>query len=308
MKNYLSLHLQGKQLLKYWIPTYILFVVFIAVYAIYTYKLSESFTGIGSGLLVLLAALSFIVVVYIFYYYVIKLTTDGMEYKEDHLESHYTFSNFLATLLGGLLLSVVTLGIYFPWFIQHLYSFFIDGSSYRGNRFTFKADGLTLFGILTLLVIIPSIAITLIITGFYGPESLMESIVSNSYSLISLPILYTLVIKWMVDGEFNGYKIKLNAKVFPMIGYLFMHLILAIITVGIYFPMFYLRIYKYTLQHVGCTNDAGESITLDYDIEPASDFLFMWGQLLLVIVTVGFYTPWAYSKVMKRILGKTSLA
>ena len=307
MKTYLSFHLNGKQLFPYWISTYLLGIVLVVIYVLRSKAILSGDMSFGTSLMLLLSFLLLVGVVYIYYYYVIKYTTDGIEYQGERLVTSYTISQFLGILVVGLLLSIVTLGIYLPWFIQRLYTFFIEGSSYKGTSYRFDGDGLTLFGILTLLLVLPIIALSMISVALFGIGSAEEGMLANIYQLIALAPLYTLLLRWMVNGSYNGYRISLDVKLFNMMGFIFLHLLFTVLTLGIYFPLFYLNIYKYVMAHVACVNEAGERVALDYDMDKGGDFLFIWGQLLLTIVTVGVYLPWAYAKVMGRIISKTSI-
>ena len=44
-----------------------------------------------------------------------------------------------------------------------------------------------------------------------------------------------------------------------------------------------------------------------YELESSKDFFFIWGQSLLILVTLGIYFPWAVSKIGSRVLEKTYL-
>lgn len=307
MKNYLSFHLNGKLLFPYWISTYLLGVVLVIIYSLRSKAILNGDVSFGTSLMLVLTFLLLLGVVYVFYYYVIRFTTESIEYEEERLATSYTTSQFLGTLILGIFLSIVTLGIYLPWFIQRLYVFFIEGASYKGIRYKFDGDGLTLFGILTLLVVLPIIALSFISAIVFGVQSKEEAILANVYQLIILAPLYTLLFKWMVNGSYNGYIISLKVKFFNFMGFIFLHLLLTVLTVGIYFPLFYLNIYKYVMSHVSCENAAGDKVRLDYDIEHGRDFLYMWGQILLTLITAGIYLPWAYAKIMRRIFTKTSI-
>lgn len=307
MKNYLSFHLNGKQLFPYWISTYLLGVVLVVIYSLRSKAILNGDVSFGTSLMLVLTFLLLIGVIYVFYYYVIRFTTESIEYEEERLATSYSISQFLGMLIFGIFLSIITLGIYLPWFIQRLYVFFIEGASYKGVGYKFDGDGLTLFGILTLMVVLPIITLSIICATLFGVGSSEEAILVNIYQLIILAPLYTLLFKWMVNGSYNGYIISLKVKFFSFMGFIFLHLLLTVLTIGIYFPLFYLKIYKYVLSHVSCENAAGDKVRLDYDIEHGRDFLFIWGQLLLTIVTLGIYLPWAYTEIMRRIFTKTSI-
>jgi Predicted membrane protein len=307
MKNYLSFHLNGKQLFPYWISTYLLGIVLVVIYILRSKAIFNGDNSFETSVMLVLTFLLLVGVIYVYYYYVLKFTTDSIEYKEERLATSYTITQFLGTFIFGMFLSIITLGIYLPWFAQRLMVFFIEGSSYKGISYKFDGDGLTLFGIITLLLVVPIIALSIITAAFFGVGSSEEALLANVYQLVALAPLYTLLFKWMINGSYNGYRISLKVDFFRFMGFIFLHLLLTIITIGIYFPLFYLNIYKYVLSHVDCANAEGERVALDYDIDRKGDFLFIWGQLLLTIVTLGIYLPWAYTEVMRRVLSKTSL-
>ena len=105
---------------------------------------------------------------------------------------------------------------------------------------------------------------------------------------------------------FNGSVVKYTGKV--LLG-----LFLSIITLGIYMPWFIrdlhgsmamLRLYQYFTERTVATLP-DRKLNFGYDIDQLNDFLFIWGQTLLVIVTLGIYYPWSFCKICKRILNKT---
>ena len=83
-------------------------------------------------------------------------------------------------------------------------------------------------------------------------------------------------------------------------------ILLTIITLGIYFPIAMIRLYKYFADKT-IANGTDRKLKFGYDIDPLNDFLFIWGQTLLTIITLGIYYPWAFCKIGKRILSKTYL-
>ena len=112
------------------------------------------------------------------------------------------------------------------------------------------------------------------------------------------------VYKWMVDVTFKSYQITWETNVWQSLGKIFVEIMLSIITLGIYAPLASLKLYKYFAEKTVAISD-NSTKTFGYDIEPLDDFLFIWGQTLLAIVTLGIYYPWAFCKVRSRILSKT---
>jgi uncharacterized membrane protein YjgN (DUF898 family) len=48
-----------------------------------------------------------------------------------------------------------------------------------------------------------------------------------------------------------------------------------------------------------------QSIQFGYDIDQLNDFKMIWVQILLTVITLGIYYPWAFCKVSQRVLGKS---
>ena len=80
--------------------------------------------------------------------------------------------------------------------------------------------------------------------------------------------------------------------------------LLSVVTLGIYLPLATVKLYKYFVERTVARSDESNK-QFGYDIEPKDDFLFIWGQTLLTIITLGIYYPWAFCKVLDRVVGKT---
>jgi uncharacterized membrane protein YjgN (DUF898 family) len=85
-----------------------------------------------------------------------------------------------------------------------------------------------------------------------------------------------------------------------------LQILLTIITLGIYFPLAYLKLYKYFIEKTIAIKES-ETLHFGFDLENGKDFIFIWGQTLLSVITLGVYYPWAYCKIGKRFLNKTFL-
>jgi len=82
--------------------------------------------------------------------------------------------------------------------------------------------------------------------------------------------------------------------------------VLNVITIGIYFPMAMIKLYKYFAERT--VAQSGEiKRKFGFETDNLHDFLFIWGQMLLTLITTGIYYPWAINKIGKRILNRTYL-
>lgn len=112
--------------------------------------------------------------------------------------------------------------------------------------------------------------------------------------------------KWMINIEFKDYHFSWETSFWPSSGKVALEMILLMITFGLYLPMVYIRLYKYFAEKTVATSPENK-LRFGYEPDAANDFLFIWGQTLLCIITLTIYTPWAYSKIGKRFLEKTFL-
>jgi uncharacterized membrane protein YjgN (DUF898 family) len=99
-------------------------------------------------------------------------------------------------------------------------------------------------------------------------------------------------------------KITWKTEFWPSCGKIASEILLSVITVGIYYPLALVRLYKYFTEKTIASGNNRE-LKFAYDADQAGDFLFIWGQNLLTIITLSIYYPWALCKITKRILSKT---
>ena len=190
-----------------------------------------------------------------------------------------------------------------------MYNFFAKNSSHESNALEFLGKGINLFIIITLFII----AIVILMTAFFatlvGSAGHTTGISSTSVlmfcaiSVVALPYIYY-VYRWTVNFKFKGYFIYWETNFWESIGKIALEVLLSVITLGIYSPLAALKLYKYFAERT--VAQSGESSKqFGYDIEPLDDFLFIWGQLLLSLITLGVYYSWAFCKIMDRVTGKT---
>lgn len=305
MKNYFDFNLSGEKLLPIWI---IFLVLFLAPYSIMVFKMQHFQPGGTPSMILLPVFILLILIAFFITFYIAKLTIENVSYKDDSLVFNASFGKYIGIVLSGMFLSIITLGIYMAWFIRDLHRFFIDNSSYKSNKLEFQGKGAKLFLILLLTSIIPVIVLTITTSKFlinYDQNTVVGFIIQIIMMIIMIPYMY-FVYKWMVNLNYKEYNISLNTKFSESCGKIAIEMILSILTIGIYGPLAMLRLYKYFIQKTTVESDE-KKMKFGYDIDQFNDFLFIWGQLLLTIVTLGIYYPWAFCKIGKRILSKTYL-
>jgi uncharacterized membrane protein YjgN (DUF898 family) len=304
MKNYLNFTLTGSKLLPLWIA---LLFFFMVPYFLFISGLSEltntTVQDEGPSKLFFLYLVIILAMLFTFIYFFAELVIRNMEFMGMKVVCDYQAGKYIGIIISGLVLTIVTIGIHIPWFIKNMYRFFVNGTSYNSNKFGFGGRGGKLFLIMTLTIFIP-----FLVTGFILFTLLNSEIDIWIYQLIVMfslvPNIY-LIYKWMVDIRYKDYLIWLETESFHAMGKIAIELAMAVITFGIYFPMAYLRLYRYFVEHTKSNVVDGRQISMGYDGDQVSDFLFIWGQIILTIVTLGVYYPWAFCRMANRVFSQT---
>ena len=306
MKNYFSFNLIAHKLLPIWIM-YLALVVTPYLYLTIENRGTSS-ADLTSAIMVFAIYLFIAIVAYLLVFYIARLLIQSVSYKHQPVLFEGSFREYVGKVLLGFFLSIITLGIYFPWFIQSIMSFFIDNTTYNGAAFKFKGKGGKLFVIMWLIYILPVVILIGVMARVMiadGQNSSMILVIQFVMGVILIPYIY-LVYKWMVNVDYSGYHISWNTNFWGSCGKIFIELFLLLITAGIYWPLAMLKLYKYFAEQTIAHSDE-QTLRFGYDLEQLKDFLFLWGQLLLTIITVGLYYPWALSKIGARVVGKTYL-
>ena len=169
--------------------------------------------------------------------------------------------------------------------------------------------GVQLLKIALLYYILPLIIASIVIGIFFGRGSehaLLKNTVTQITTLfIAIPFMY-LRYKWMVNVKYKDYLIQWDTEFWSSCKTILLQVFLTVITFGIYYPLALVKLYKYFAEKTVANSDKGTK-KFGYDIEVQDDFLFIWGQWLLTIITLGIYYPWGFCKIADRILSKTYL-
>lgn len=307
MKNYFSFNLTGKKLLPIWI---LYLVLFMAPYIALVVKMKSIEPGSNFTFFFFPSIVLLIVIAFVLTFYIAKLVIENVAFKDKSVVFNGSLGNYIGTVLLGLFLSIITLGVYMAWFIRNVHRFFINNSSYDSQPFKFQGKGGKLFVILLLTIFLPTILLSILMVKFVVANNgvpapsfmIIQQLVTM---LIMIPYTY-LVYKWMIDIEYKDYKIAWETNFWNSCGKIAVEMVLAIITLGIYMPLAMVRLYKYFAGKTTASKD-DEKLMFGYDIQQLNDFLFIWGQTLLTIITLGIYYPWAMCKIGKRIIGNTYL-
>ncbi len=249
-----------------------------------------NFQGSGGELLVtvLIGALLCIITAYIYLpwfmckmgRYVANNTTLGPTRRgELRVEFTGTGGELFVSYLVGMLLTVITFGIYAPWFICKLLKFATENTQAvapDGTRYRLAFDGTG--GELFVTYLVGSI-LTSITLGIYTPWFMCKitkwlfgntRIVENEQPVGSLDFEGT-------GGEFF---------VTYLVGFL-----LVSITLGIYTPWFQVKVTKFFAENTR-VNYQGRMLQGAFHGSGGELFVILLLHGFLTIITAGFYLPW----------------
>ena len=334
MKNYFKFDVRGRD---WWLPILVYWfvsVVFNIPIQIMSAQKSQPHLG---TLYVIMIVFVFVLVITLSFAYIAILR---IAFAKVSLGSH-TFSfrgsmgRFLGINLLGVFLSIITLGIYIPWWTRKAYAYLLSEAEVDGSRPEFLGRGGRFFKYMLLCVYLPVIVFTGVLVLF-GLMSAGRGAVSSTAVTFIVVLLYIVLLiammffvyltyKWMVQIRLAGRTIIWKTRFWESMGAILGQVLLTVVTVIIYFPAATLRLYRYfTARTVvqrapaeadssstagqadgsigadassGAAQADGEIGRLGFDGPIGKGFLLIWGQTLLTIITIGIYLPWAYARI-----------
>ncbi len=214
-------------------------------------------------------------------------TPGGVVSGELRMNFAGTGGELFAKLIVSFLLLIVTLGIYFPWFICSMTNYFASkttvGPTRRGQiRFAFNGTGGGFFG--TFLV---NYLLTLVTVGIYAP-----------WAMCNIARWFTEHYEAHTDdgGRQSAKFVGSGGDLFVtfLVGYL-----LTLVTLGIYTPWFACKLQKFFQTNTHIYENGQPIGKFDFVGEGGSLLGTFIVGYLLTLVTVGIYAPWFQCKLNK---------
>lgn len=323
MKNYFQFTLTGKKLLPIWIA-------FLLLYVVPQILIQTKIQGIKpvnddpeqavkqfydlmiyNAIIIPLTLIQFTPI-----FFLVRLILSNISYKGEQLQFLGSFRSYIIIVFNNFLLTLLTFGIYSPWFTTKMHRYFAKSTNFQSESFRFNSKGSDLFLIPVFCFLIPLCIYVFFLIIYFGTAFIINN--TSELPIKHLILFATLIvmvmiipfvyfsIKWHVNYQYKGYNIFWETSLWKSIPYLALQFTITLFTLGLYFPIAFLLSYRYFMDKtVAKSPDLVKHF--GFDAEYGKDFLYIWGQTLLTIITAGIYFPWAITKTGTRILNKTYL-
>ncbi|TYP97564.1 uncharacterized membrane protein YjgN (DUF898 family) [Tenacibaculum adriaticum] len=215
-------------------------------------------------------------------------------------------SEFAIIYFKNLLLTIVTLGIYYPWAKVEKLKYHYQSTELDKARFTFHATGKEVFrGFIKIYIIF------ILLYGFlfYGIQT--ENEITTFIALGVFYLFFLLIIPFAIHGaaryrasrsSWKGIHFKYLGDKMELFWKFIVGAILTVFTLGIYGAWFSVDIRKYILSHMRFGN-------LSFDFKGKGESLFWINikMILFVYPTLGIYSFWYFKNLWKFYADNTEI-
>jgi uncharacterized membrane protein YjgN (DUF898 family) len=317
MTRRFTFSLSAAKLFPLYVGFYIPLLVLYALLMLGSLRIQEH-RGSPEGILLYLgASLGLLILYLLFAIPFLRRILPALSLEGRPLAFRGSMGRFVGLNLLGAFLSLITLGIYAPWYITRVSRYLAGETSFDGRPWEFSGKGGKLFVILLLTLFLPTVIIAVLVgvyaalagTGVAGTRFLSFAVVLVVLVILMPPYLYE-VYRWFFTGlRLPPLSVGWRTRFWPAAGAILLQIMLSLVTLGIYLPAAYVKLYRYFARHTVLMRE-GESQPygeIGFDGQTGQGFLLMWGQSLLTIVTLGFYGPWAAARIGRWFAERTLL-
>lgn len=313
MKNFFDFKLRGNEIFSYYLCIFIYLIIFLYTLIQFATVNSNITAGVVPADTIvtkefgmyIVGIFIYVITVLIFSFHITRESVQAVSYNGEELRFEGTLGEYLKIALLGFVLSIISLGVYVPWFYKNITDFYTKSTSYKNVKFRFNGSALMLL----LIIFIPSLIL--------GVSNVFMALVIDSnpmmiwgYVLVMYLIISVMIYleyRWFLNLSYDDSKIKM-AMLNPILGslYIFKEFVLSIFTLGLYIPAAIIHISRFyinRLEEIDECNDVLAKFGTDLSIK--EDFFYIFAQCLLCIITFGVYLPWTYANITRRIINKT---
>lgn len=219
---------------------------------------------------------------------------------------HGSGGQFFGILIVNWILTVITLGFYYPWARAKTLTYIYGETEFAGSRFTFHGTGKEMFkGFIKAIALLAVIVLLGNLGSLTGSFTL--AIVGGLLYLIGIMLLIPLALHGslryrMSRTSWRGIHFGYRGRLGELFGICVKGFLLTIFTLGIYGSWFAVDLRKYIHRNLRFGN-----CTLDFEGEGGSLFWIHLKGILLFYPTIGIYTFWYIKNLNNFYINNTAL-
>lgn len=226
--------------------------------------------------------------------------------RNNAISFHGSNSQFWGLALYNILLTVITLGIYYPWAKCAIRKFLWQETEVGGSRLEWHGTGLEMFrGFIKAYAIVGSLLLIINFGPYFLPPEMVLGVILIAY--MGILSLIPLAIHGMARYRFSrtslrGIYFGYRGRIGEFYGLTIKDFLLTIVTLGIYGFWFQTNVRRYVMQHARFGN-----VEADYEGQGGELLGLTFVQGILTAITFYIYLPWAIIEIMKFHVNNTSL-
>jgi uncharacterized membrane protein YjgN (DUF898 family) len=253
MKNYLSFHLKGEDIFSYFIIILLVLIIPTIYFSVNPEPYYHENLNFWRVIFLILTVLTISFVVLILSLFILKQSIDSVEFKAERIKFSGDIGEYLGIVIKGVLLTIITLGIYSPWFQRDLQRFYIGRTSYQDNDFEFLGKGEDLFVIFIAAFIVPYVFLAIIFDNSLFNERAFSSFRAYFFNLLTTAVIAPFMFfyyRWFINIRYKELIGKIDCTPGEGIGMVLVQTLISAATFGIYFPIATLKIYQFYLNRI----------------------------------------------------------
>jgi uncharacterized membrane protein YjgN (DUF898 family) len=211
---------------------------------------------------------------------------------------HGTGGALFALVLKNMVLTLITLGVYLPWAKTERRTFLWQNIEIAGHRLRYHGTGRELFfGYLKLLLAyVVFIGVSFASKKLFGESA--GAVIQVGMALLIIPFVPFVI--WgsrrylLSRTSWRGIPFRLTDGAKPFAKTFFIGMLLTIVTLGFYSPVFANRLYRVSMNHTG----VGTKL-FEYRGDDSEVFKIGVKGILLTLVTFGIYSFWYHAQIAR---------
>lgn len=224
------------------------------------------------------------------------MTQDIKQKQNYFLEFHGKGSEFFSIMIVNWLLTLVTLGLYYPWARAKRLRYTYGQTALNNERFHFAGTGKEMFrGFIKIILLY------IVIVAIYA--LLLTTAKSPVLAVLALYLCIFAIIPFAIHGSFR-YKMSRTSYRGIRFGYrgdqkelavnFYKWVLLTIVTLGIYSSWMQMNLRRYTHQNIRYGN-----VAFSNDADGGEYFWIIFKGYLLTLITLGIYSFWWLSEIFE---------